>query len=654
MIKLPSRQVHLDFHTSELIEHIGLKFDQKQFQKALEAAHLGSITVFAKCHHSWSYYPTKVGRAHPHLDCDLMGQQIEAGHKIAVRVPIYFTVGWSANDAEDHPEWLVRKKDGGITVTTWDPEAKPDDPRPICSWKFLCPSGEYREHMLAQTREIVASYEVDGFFYDITNGPACWCDNCRAGMQAEGIDPDDDEAAQQYNIGKWRSFMAACNEIIHTAFPEATVYYNGTMNVYPPDYTDLLTHFELEDLPTTWGGYDKFPFRAKYYAAKGKDYVAQSGKFHTTWGEFGGFKHPDAIRYECAAMIAFGARCGFGDQLHPCGEADMATYHNIGVGYEYVEQIEEYGLDGKHCANLGLWLSGAPHDQGVVNMLLETQTDFEIALPTGELDKYQTIIIPGGPGLDEDGAAKLNTYLENGGSLLVLGEGVLDKQRHKFMLDLGAKYLGPAYFNEDYLVVGEELAEGVVRSPILSYSAALRCEPSNGEALAWIMEPYFDRTYATYCSHQNTPNQRKLAEHPAALRRGKVIFLAHPLGEIYSKHGARVHRDYFFNALRLIHTTPILQVKMPSAGRANFLHQPQHHRYVAHLLYGPALLRGRCLVIEDLVPLYDIPLAIRVPEMVKKVYLAPQRQDMDFEQADDTVRITVPKVECHQAVVFEY
>ena len=36
---------------------------------------------------------------HPHLDFDLLGAQIEASHEIGVKAPIYFTVGWSVNDA---------------------------------------------------------------------------------------------------------------------------------------------------------------------------------------------------------------------------------------------------------------------------------------------------------------------------------------------------------------------------------------------------------------------------------------------------------------------------------------------------------------------------------------------------------------------------
>ncbi|MCZ8098068.1 MAG: hypothetical protein O9972_09145 [Burkholderiales bacterium] len=49
-----------------------------------------------------------------------------------------------------------------------------------------------------------------------------------------------------------------------------------------------------------------------------------TGKFHTTWGEFGGFKTADALRYVASAMLAFGAACSVGDQVHPSGELEEA------------------------------------------------------------------------------------------------------------------------------------------------------------------------------------------------------------------------------------------------------------------------------------------------------------------------------------------
>ncbi len=61
------RQVHLDFHTSEYMENVGANFSKEQFQAALKAAHVNSITVFSKCHHGWSYHPTKATRCTPIL-----------------------------------------------------------------------------------------------------------------------------------------------------------------------------------------------------------------------------------------------------------------------------------------------------------------------------------------------------------------------------------------------------------------------------------------------------------------------------------------------------------------------------------------------------------------------------------------------------------
>ena len=52
------------------------------------------------------------------------------------------------------------------------------------------------------------------------------------------------------------------------------------------------------------GGYDKLPLQSKFFLNAGYQITAMSGKFHTEWGEFGGFKHPDALKYEASAMIA--------------------------------------------------------------------------------------------------------------------------------------------------------------------------------------------------------------------------------------------------------------------------------------------------------------------------------------------------------------
>jgi hypothetical protein len=670
MPPVPSRQIHLDFHTSEHIPGVGSRFDKRQFQEALQIGHVNLINIFGKGHHGWAYYPTQAGNVHPalHVDpqgarIDLLGAQIEACHEIGVRCPVYFTVGWSVNDAETHPEWCVRNADGTIAARDWDFSAGPDDPRPFTSWKFLCPSGGYLDLILAQTREICEGYEVDGFWYDICNTwPPCTCDTCRRGMSEQGVDVEDEEAVFLYSVRKWKHMMGACNRLLHSYHPDASVYYNGTTKLNTPNRNVAFkmyehnTQHDLEDLPTTWGGYDKLPVRAKLFANTSAPMVAMSGKFHTSWGEFGGYKHPDALRYEAASMIAFGVACNFGDQLHPLGEMELDTYRNIGQAFRYVEQIEGYGIGGRPASNLGLWRTGSEaDDEGTARMLLETQTDFAVVDPEADLSSYAAIVLTGAAGLTEDQAGKLNRYVEEGGRLLVLGESALGANGTAFLLDVGATCLGPGQYDVDYTVLGEELGQGLVSSPFLNYEAALRVQPDEGtEVLATIHEPYFSRTYARYCSHRNTPYRPEPAAHPAAIRAGNVVLLAHRLGKLYFDLGARLHRDLFSRALGLLHAAPTVRTELPSAGRVSFLHQPEHKRYVVHLLYAPPQERGQCLVIEDLPPLYDVPLQVRVPEDVVKAYLVPGEEDLAMAREGDAVGVTVPKVQCHQAVVFEY
>ena len=181
------RQTHLDFHTSPDIEGIGSRFSKENFQAALKAGNLDSITVFAKCHHSMCYYPTKVGIMHPHLDFDLTGAMVSAAHEIGVRAPIYITVGWSHEDAAAHPEWRHKIKGGEDLTMGGDFNIEDfDATKPDCHWQTLCfcDGGGYAELVYAHTREVCERYpDVDGIFYDICSmGDACYCDSCKKGM----------------------------------------------------------------------------------------------------------------------------------------------------------------------------------------------------------------------------------------------------------------------------------------------------------------------------------------------------------------------------------------------------------------------------------------------------------------------------------------
>jgi hypothetical protein len=658
-----NRQVHLDFHTSEFIPGVGERFNKQQWQDALRAGHVNHINIFAKCHHSWSYYPTRIGNTHPTLKFDLLGAEIAACHEIGVNCPIYYTVGWSAHDAETHPEWCVRDKNGEIVANGGlNFHAKPTDAKPTFSWKRLCAaaSGPYHANILRQVEEICQRYPVDGFWFDIYMDNDCHCEFCVARMKQEGVNLSDSDAVTRSYVLSIKEHMRQLRELVARSHPNATVFFNSATHVgdtvrFKERLFDLNTQQELEDLPTTWGGYDKLPIEAKYHLGEGSRVVAMSGKFHKSWGEFGGFKSADAIKYEAAAMIANGAACNFGDQLHPSGQMDMATYRNIGEAYAYVEKIEEYGPGGIPYSKLGVWLTlNDAADRGTANMLLEMHYDF---VPANEknLDSLTTLILPSEPCLSDAQAAAISEWVRRGGKLLVFEAGALNSSKSHFLLDVGADYLGASEYDCDYTVVTTSLSARLVTSPFLNYSPGFRTKLTTGETLAAIREPYFSRTYGHYNGHANTPYQLEDSVFPAVVRNGNILFFAHPLDRLYYANGLRLHRELFKNAIDLLDLEPVLKVTgLPSSGRVSLLRQEAKSRYIAHLLYSPALQRGDCKVIEDFPPIPSVALEARLHQHVVKVRTIPDGKVLAFTQENGVLKVAVPTFTMHTGVVLEY
>ncbi len=165
--------------------------------------------------------------------------------------------------------------------------------------------------------------------------------------------------------------------------------------------------------------YDKIATQSRYFHNyTNKPIIGMSGKFHTSWGEFGGFKYPEALKYEAAAMISHGARCNFGDHLHPSGEMDLDTYKNVGVAFEYIKKIEDYGIGGKPFSNVALYLTGSYNaDDGVARMLLEEHIEYEVVSINASqerINNFELIIIPSSNTLSEEEIKKLKHFQNKG------------------------------------------------------------------------------------------------------------------------------------------------------------------------------------------------------------------------------------------------
>jgi hypothetical protein len=604
------------------------------------------MTVFAKCHHGYTYYPSKVSTMHPGLKFNLLQAEVDAIHAAGAKAPIYIPIGWSEKDAVEHPEWHqinFHTKLSAYKGAVPSPEEDIDAPLQDCTWTTLCPRGGYGAHLEAITREVCENFDVsDGVFYDICFwSDACVCDSCRAGMLAMGLDPENyEDAKKYYSLGRIE-MMKKLTGIVHEYAKDAPVFYNGGAEMNRPEFHPYQTHYELEDLPTAWGGYDFMPLRAKFFEKYGKRFVGMTGKFHNTWGEFGGFKDKEALRYECADMLSVGASISVGDHMHPSGALDESTYRMIGHAFDYAAQIAPFAENTSAYTDLAVWLSGVYFsNMGASKLLQNMHLEYDIVQSGDDLGKYRCILLPDYVNLSETDKAHLKAFADRGGVVIASFESVFDA--------LGIEKLAISKADMDYI----QCDVGDYTTPFLSYAKAYQVK-TDGEVLARVYEPFFNRTRRHFCGHKNTPYQLNPADYPALVKRGNVLYFAHPVFEAYNKSGNFVLEQYIMQAIESVYAKAIITRELPSCGRVRLRENKEEGFLALHVLYAPPVNRGNVCLLPDFPKLHDVTVTLKVNRAITSVTAEPDGEAIPFIQTGDSVTLALPPFRLHQLIILK-
>ena len=587
MPALPYRQIHLDFHTSEHIEGIGSRFSKENFIAALKEGHVNSVTVFSKCHHGWAYHPTRVNKQHPHLEFDLLDAQLSACEEAGIRAEVYISAGFDEKYAREHIECIRTNKDGARGVFL------------APGYHRLCFGTPYLDQLNAEVDEVMRVYgkRFDGLFLDIVTTGRCYCQYCLAGMQQAGLDPNNDDDALTYAKQVYRRYTETIAATVAKYDPDMPIIHNDGGAIFQGrDVAGCNNkHLELESLPTGGWGYDHFPLTAAYARTLGKEFLGMTGKFHGGWGEFGGFKHPNALRYETALANACGARNSVGDQLHPDGEMDLSTYRLIGTAYSEVEAREPWLTDSVALADVGLLTTEKclrHKDDGLVGanrMMLEGHYLYNVIDADEDFSAYRLLILPDNVLIEGELKEKLNAYLAAGGKLLLSGTSGTDGAG-QFALDLGLKFHGIGVFCPAYLRPSFDLAPNGMTSYVMySENYEVSTDRSfDGTVTATRVDPYFNRTFEHFCSHRHTPYDRSTSALGVAVGKN-VGYIAWNIFTEYAAKGSLHLRNMVIDTVdRLLGADKSLVTDLPSCGVTTLMRQAYGagERLVQHLLYA--------------------------------------------------------------------
>lgn len=587
---------------------------------------------------------------HPSLKFDLLGAQLEACAEIGVKAPVYISAGLDEKDALAHPEWLQRGKNGSNMYGDFF------TPR----FHLMCFNTPYRDKLLAEIEEVMQVYNPCEIFLDITFERVCYCAKCRADMKKLGMSYLDDGDAEKFGKMVYRRYLDDVQSVVRKYNKDTVIFQNsGHLQKGRRDLIDTMAHIELESLPTGGWGYDHFPMSASYARTLRKDYLGMTGKFHGTWGEFGGFKHPNALRYEAALSLAVGAGCSVGDQMHPNGRLNKSTFGLIGAAYKEVEEKEPW-CKGAECvadiavlsteAQGGAWHGDkAKSDVGANRILLETKRLFNFVDLEEDFSKYKLLILPDCWRFDEKLKSKVDAFLAGGGRLLVSGESGLDESG-SFCIDTGVKFSGENEFNPNYYIPNFDTVNGT--AAYVMRSRSYRFENIDAEVLAFGRNPYFNRTADRFCSHQHAPDDDSLT-YPAAVIKENIAYIGWEIFKGYGVSGDFHIKELVSHVLDLLMDGGAsLKVKgLPDRGIATLTEL--NGKKIVHLLFAHTTNRGSSVeVIEDIVPVYNIGVSVKA-EKPRRVMLVPQMQELDFNYSDGEVSFTVPELNLHCMVSVE-
>ena len=292
-------------------------------------------------------------------------------------------------------------------------------------------------------------------------------------------------------------------------------------------------------------------------------------------------------------------------------------------------------------------------DEGVTRMLLQIRQPFDFLLPDSDFSRYALLILPDAIAVDDALARRLERYLAQGGKLLATGSSGLDAGGSALRLPaLGIITHGASPFSETYFRVVEAGDELLPPGEHIMYEPGVRVTPAAGYTGSMpVVEPYFERTWEHFSSHHQTPPAEE-TNYFAVVQGPNTGFIAYPVFTAYARHGNASYRGLLRQVLERLLPTPLLRLSAPLATEATLTHQDA--RTIAHLLFYPLSQRVRQYeLIEDIIPLHNVELAVRLAAPPQSVYLAPERRTLPFRYEEGYAQVTVPEIHGHAIVVFE-
>ncbi len=673
----------------------GVYLSQITGQKIIQNQRLANsqyAVVFMK-DMEYAYYNSKLARKCPNLgDRDVLRECLDEARKYDMPVVAYCQVQYDSSSWRAHPEWRMKGPDG-----------KDLDSR-------LCYNSGYVEQIKGFLAEMM-EYEISGFHVDMLDfgffAPyGCWCDTCRKQFREQnGIDmpagPTWDEAWDKMLEFRYRSNVAFCKQVqefVKSRKPNMSIDFN--YHGYPPFAWEVgerpVSHAAVGDFVTAEGlpfvfGQDNPSMLALFLAAARPGGPVQVASSRTMHGYHDFNIRPLAeLKWEVFTYLAHGAQCTIVDKANYDGTLDPVAYRRLGEVFgEAIAKGEYFGHT--PVAEVGLYFSSRSRDWygrddrvkymaafwGAHKALKQSQITQGMILDenvTAErLRAFPVVYLPGVAVLSDREVELLESYVRDGGNLLVTGmTGVCDRYGQPQKTSALERLIGARLvrcvteYPDNYLRLPSDLKDGdcgfLLRDvpadwPMLSWSPLVAYEPTEAKGVGQAMIAYRSQSnqWAGHMSPEKSIGPAILLHR---LGKGKVLCVAGcPDAAYVGQFRMPEHRYLIRNMIRNLNPEPLVRVDAPPQVEVVVARDSARKRLLVHFLshFGAPSSAGisfdkgtRVLpsVMEEELP-FSARIHVSVP--IRKASVAGA--DSSVKPCPEGLRLDTPR--CHEVLILD-
>ena len=631
--------LHFDLHPQATDASLGADISEENIRGLLERVKPDFVQYDCKGHAGWAGYPTKVGWPSPGIVKDSLAVWRKATRDLGVGLFIHYSGVWDTKAVAEHPDWARVGPDGKR-----DPNA-------------TSVFGPYVDELLIpQLKEVTAKYGLDGVWAD----GECWATQldysprALAAWSGETGYKDAPKGRSDPRWLEWKMFHRRAFErylshwvdAVHAANPALQLTSNWMYTTFAPKPVEARLDFLSGDYSPSLS-VDRARVEARYLASTGMPWDLMAWGFDKGQGLGWSIKPAEHLMQEAAVVLMQGG--GFqiyhtptrsGYIVEPiiaqeeavasfCRARQAVSHKSVSVPQVALLLSSESFWD-KSDAVFAPWGDVFVELEGALHALLNLHYSVDILAEhqlQPRLKEFPLVVVPDSHRLTDGFRKALTDYVEQGGSLIFLGE----KSARLFEPILGVALMGePSQRAAELVSVGGVTnADGVWQKVKLTTARA-----------AGFIYPTRDaRTGGEIAATVN------------AFGKGRVGAFYGPVASVYFRSHHPWLRELIGSLTADLFPAPTVTVEGPPTLDVA-LRKTKDGRLSVHLLNTAGMpLPDRYGFTDFIPPLEDITLTIRAEKSPASVTWAPDGGRLDWSWAQGRLKVTIPKIRIHGVLV---